>query len=354
MWQLLKRLSRPSRPTRSRGSSPRTSKPMLEALEDRLVPSSTGVISSITAPNGQTYAFAVGTDGQVYCAENGPWVHLGDASGTFRQVSAGLDTSGDPVCYAIQNGTGNLYEFSPAFNWYPWFLGGGAQNYSVNLHGVCLQISATRNGECYAIGTDYAVYLNDARGSWSLPSSFPYGGVPVQISAGVDQWGQDEVYALMTNRYVGIKLHDGSWWSFSFIQANQISAGIGNNSTGNDFYYLDTNNQLHSFEGSTDTMLGIRGTQISAGLTRNGMGECYVLGFDNALYTVTGPRTWTYDGGWMTQISGAQNDMVFVVVGSNQIWAFDPNQTWAAYWSTWARPGSVWYWWGGVSANPFA
>jgi hypothetical protein len=353
MWQLLKRLSRPSRPTRSRGSSPRTSKPMLEALEDRLVPSSTGVISSITAPNGQTYAFAVGTDGQIYCAENGPWVHLGGGSGTFRQVSAGLDTSGDPVCYAIQNGTGNLYEFSPVFNSYPWFLGGVAQNYSVNLHGVCLQISATRNGECYAIGTDYTIYLNDARGSWSPATSFPLGVAVVQISAGVDQWGQDEVSFLLRGGSVGVMTHDRSWYEF-YIRAKQISAGIGNNTTGVDFYYLDTNNQLHSFDGFTDTMLGALGTQISAGLTRNGTEECYVLGFNNALYTVTAPWTWTYDGGWMTQISGAQNDMVFVVGGSNQIWAFDPNQTWAAYWNTWAPRGAVWYWWGGYSANPFA
>jgi hypothetical protein len=324
---------------------------MVEALEDRQLLSSSGVISSITAPNGLTYAYAIGSNGAIYYSMNGPWMHLGDntGGGTFRQVSAGLWGS-VPVCYAIENG-GSLWVFSHTFQ-------SGGSNMGVYYGGVCLQISATRNGECYAIGSDHNIWLNDVFGSWNYINS-PSDGA-VQISAGVDQWGQDKVYSVDTYGFILEDNHDGSaqWLRDShghYLQANQVSAGIGNNSTGVDLYYLDTKNQLHSFEGFTDTMLGPGGTQISAGLRRDGTGECYVLGFDNHLYTVTTPWNWTYDGGWMTQISGAQNDMVFVVGGSNQIFAFDPEYQWAYEWASGGGWNSGnWHYWGGISANPFA
>jgi hypothetical protein len=341
---------------------------MLEALEDRQVPSSTGVISSITAANNDTVAFTVGTDGQVYYALNSGWNRLGGSStggATFRQVSAG-NQNGLAVCYAIQNGTGNLWEFSPGFNLFPTFpvylWDNSVQNYALNRGGVCLQISATRNGECYAIGADHAVWLNDASGSWSQVMSFP-GGAAVQISAGVDKGGQDKAYALVTygsipgGAFIDELNHDGSgqWLTDqhgNYLRANQISAGIGNNTTGIDLFYLDTNNWAHYFNGSTDTWINFRGIQISAGLNQAGNPECYAIGDDNALYTLgTAWNQFTYDGGWMTQISGAQNDMVFVVGGSNQIWGFDPDNQWAWNWDGASSSGN-WHYSYGISANP--
>jgi hypothetical protein len=333
---------------------------MLEALEDRQLPSSTGVISSITAANNQTYAFTVGATGQIFYAHNSSWHSLGGAStggATFRQVSAGLQ-DGNPVCYAIQNGTGNLWEFSPSFNLFNSFPASlwdsGPHNYAVNLGGVCLQISATRNGECYAIGTDHNVWVNNSAGSWPIYLQVWDGAV--QISAGVDRWGQDQVYVLNTDGYVYLWCNSGSGWladSNGYLRANQISAGIGNNTSGTDLWYLGLSNQLAHFDGATSSWFCQTGIQISAGLDPSGNSECYIIGSaDNALYTAhVGSYVPTYDGGWMTQISGAQNDMVFVVGGSDQIWGFDPNNNWAWNWEGAVSSGN-WHYSYGISANP--
>jgi hypothetical protein len=369
MLQLLKRLSRPSRPARARTSSPRTSKPMLETLEDRQVPSSTGVISSITAPNGLTYAFAVGSNAQVHVSQNSQWYNISYWTGaSFRQVSAGVDTSGRPCCYAIQTGTGNLWEFG-IYSVYGSTFGGTSSGWGAeNLGGVCLQISATRNGECYAIGTDHSVYLNNSWGSWTQVMSFPGGGA-VQISAGVDQWGQDKCYALVTyasipgGAFVDELNHDGSgqWLTNqygSYLRASQISAGIGNNTSGVDLYYLDSAEEVHFFNGSTDSALHMWGTQISAGLNLNGSEVCQVLDdWNSSLYTVSGYNNVQWDGSNIAQISAAQNGMVFVVaLGNDQISAFDPNNMWWQEWSLASSQGysswGSWHYWGGISANP--
>jgi hypothetical protein len=344
--------------TASRAARRPSFRPEAEQLEDRLVMSSSGVISSITAPNGQTCAFTVGSNGQVHMSQNGPWYNISYWTGvSFRQVSAGLDPSSDNGvdCYAIESGNGNLWKFGQVttHNW----LGGSSTYWTgVNLGGVCLQISATRNGECYVIGTDHDVYLYNTAGS-SADAMGVWDGA-VQISAGVDQWGQDQVYILNTDGYVLRWYNSGNSWDWqadshgNYLRANQVSAGIGNNSTGVDLFYLDQVNGVHYFNGSTDTALGFWGIQISAGLNQAGQRECYALGYNNALYTLgTGWQQITYDGGWMTQISGAQNDMVFVVGANDQIWANDPNNQWAWEWSRVGQSGP-WYYWGGISANP--
>jgi hypothetical protein len=348
--------------TASRAARRPSFRPEAEQLEERMVLSSSGVISSITAPSNLTYVFAVGSNGQVHVSANSPWYNISSGTGvTFRQVSAGLDpsSSNGVDCYAIQSGTGNLWKFGrvTVHNWL-----GGTSSYwtAVNLGGVCLQISATRNGECYVIGTDHNVYFYNTAGS-SADAMGVWDGA-VQISAGVDQWGQDQVYILNTDGYVLRWYNSGNSWDWQadshgqYLRANQISAGIGNNSTGVDLFYLDQINQVHYFNGSTDTALGDWDIQISAGLNQAGQPVCYAIGYNNALYELgTGRLQYTYRGGWMTQISGAQNDMVFVVGGNDQIWAIDPNDMWDQYWgvaSNWYPSSGSWHNWGGISANP--
>jgi hypothetical protein len=156
--------------------------------------------------------------------------------------------------------------------------------------------------------------------------------------------------------YVFEVAHNGVGYSL-LVNAPQISAGIGNNSTGVDLYYLDKYTQLHYFNGSTDTAFGLGGIQISAGLSQAGNRECYILGYDNSLYTVSNWGQATWDGNNIAQISGAQNDMVFVVaIGNDQISAFDPNNMWWQEWSVASSQGysswRSWHYWGGISANP--
>jgi hypothetical protein len=330
------------------------------------MPSSTGVISSITAADGNTYAFALGSDNHVYYSEKGPWVQLGDyyPGMSFSQLSAGLDTNGQPICYAIQNNSayggwpGQLWKFNIRQQFFgSLFTGESHYNVPWPEGGVCLQISATRHGECYAIGTDRSVYLNDTNGNWSWVAQ-PSDGA-VQISAGVDQLHQDEVYVRDPSGYVEQVFRDGSWgWLYSaqigYLKANQISAGVGDNMTGTDLYYLDQGNRLHQFDGNTDTPLGFWGTQISAGLDASDNSICYGIGYNHALYTVSGPCSVVCDGGWMTQISGAQQGMAFVIGTNNQIWAWHSSFAWGSYWSAYGYSTPGWYWWGGVSANPNA
>jgi hypothetical protein len=331
---------------------------MLQSLEDRLVPSSSGVISSITDLSNHTSAFTVGQDGQIWYAQNNGWNHLSAINGTFSQVSAGLDGAGYPVCYGIQNGTGNLWEFFPAY-----------YNQAFNLGGQCWQISATRNGECYVIGTDYTVWLGQlyyGTPSWRLVSNLPgQGGLPAtQITAGVDQWGQDKVYVELQGGYVFEQNHDESYqWLYDaqrgLLKAGQISAGIGRNSTGIDLFYTEVGtNNAYYFNGSSSTYLMASATQISAGLDQWGNAILYeIYSGDHALYRSDTSGHWQYEGGQIVQISATANDMVFAVSPTqNQIWAYDPNDEWWSDW--WLQSGwhysdhGYWHWTGGDSANP--
>jgi hypothetical protein len=346
-------------------------RPQLETLEDRQLLSSAGVISAITDLDGRTTVFAIGTNNGVYASSDGGW-NPAYANAGFRQVSAALDSQGRAFCYAISIADGSLWEFHVVTISSANLFGGvdvSSGWYGLNDGGVCLQISATRNDECYAIGSDHNVYLYNSSSwgthGWQALMS-PITGA-VQISAGVDQWGQDKVYVVEpSSGYVLEDNHDGSaqWLRDSqgyYLHASQVSAGIGNNSTGTDLYYLTTDwtSEPHYFDGRTDTPLYFLGVkQISAGLDESGNRECYAIVYDNSLYTIRSPSDYTYDGGWMTQISGAQNNMVFAVGGSNQIWAFDPDSIWAAEWWGSGNPTSWnsgnWHYWDAISANPFA
>jgi hypothetical protein len=73
-------------------------RPEVEQLEERRLMSSSGVISAITDNRGQTVAFEIGSNGQVYelnPAVSSGWFALVDYNPAgFRQVSAGLDAYG--------------------------------------------------------------------------------------------------------------------------------------------------------------------------------------------------------------------------------------------------------------------
>jgi hypothetical protein len=62
-----------------------------------------------------------------------------------------------------------------------------------------------------------------------------------------------------------------------------------------------------------------------------------------------------WEGGNVSQISAAGNDMVFAVAGwDTSIWAFDRNGTWNSYWSATNNWGSGgWHPLNGATASPY-
>ncbi len=278
MWQFRNMFRQSSKPRPSAVSRQRSFRPVLEALEDRYVPSSAGVISAITDPGGRAGLFAIGTNNRVIGTGDGThWSFVSPSwAGTFREVSAGIDPNGQAHCYAISIATGNLWEFDFTTVHDGTFGGSSSSWVAQNDGGVCLHISATNHNACYAIGSDHNVYLYN--GGWQgLPT--PWDGA-VQISAGVDQWGQDKVYVLDPSGYVLSDNHDGSWqWLYDtqrgYLRASQISAGIGTNWTGTDLFYAQMgSNNAYYFNGTTSTYLMASAIQISAGLDQWGNPIC--------------------------------------------------------------------------------
>src|SRR5262249_44303325 len=153
-------------------------------------------------------------------------------AGTFRQVSAGLDSSGRAICYAIHSSDSAVWKLDV------YGLATGSYH-ETNLSLPALQISATRNNEVFAIRgnsvSGVSIY-NGYSNSW-MTWNGPWGGV-VQISTGVDRYGHDEVYILNGAQQV-YRLDNGVYWTLPF-HARQISAGAGRNSTDNDLFYIDT------------------------------------------------------------------------------------------------------------------
>jgi hypothetical protein len=305
---------------------------MLEALEDRQLLSSGGVISSITEASGNPVAFKIGTDGQVYELNrnfSNNWQRLSYYAGTFKEVSAALDNFREAYCYAINTFDGHLWELA----WHPNHGTGGQHDFG----GVCAHISATANNECYVIGGDHSVWLHNDAGFWTPEVSYDsYWGGAVQISAGVDRYGQDKVYALSANYHDVLEInHDGSmqWLWLSNVQ--EISAGIGSNNTDVDLYYIQSGTgNLHWTDGIQDTNLYGVCLHISATVDQYGNRECYAIGTGHDLHENNGSSWFRHAGGNLTQISAAANDMVYAVrAGDQEVLAYDPDYT--QYWGWW-------------------
>jgi hypothetical protein len=289
---------------------------------------------------------------------------LSGNAGTFRELSAGVDRWGGACCYAIRISDGSLWQFGRDF--YSTFTGvqGVPLGGTFETGGPCLHVSATAHNEAYVIASNHTVWLvggapapfqSQQYYSWQGLQTPYYGAV--QLSAGVDQWGQDKVYMLDGYGFVSEDNHDGSLVYFAdqygWLRAGQISAGLGANTTGVDLYYTNRwDGSLNYYNGWSSQNLGGKCLQIGASLNAYGQRECYAIGTDHALYLSDNSGHWHSDGGQMTQISAAQHDMVFAVSSSNHgISVWDPNGDW--YSNLWmAAIGYYWNDTGGISGNP--
>jgi hypothetical protein len=328
--------------------------PAVEQLEQREVLSASGTISAITDGQGYTSVFALANNGTVMQNYNGSqWVGLGNAQlvGTsFKQISAGLDSGGNAICFAISS-SNELWGFTS-------YTG---SNSVVDLHGWVSQISAGRHGECYATGWNHDLWVNSMQQpGWSgLVYTTETGGF-VQLSAGIDQYGNDEVYCLTGADHV---LQYKGYGNFHWmgIQANQISAGIGQNSTGTDLYYISPSG--FSFYGTTyhytyhcdgvsaPKYIAAGFTDISAGVDGLGQSTLYGVYVDGSVYRCDlNGNDQAVGGPQVTQISAAGRDQLFAVSTSGPaygsgIYTYDP---WGAWYDSWSEQsinynGTDWY-----------
>jgi hypothetical protein len=361
---IMKWLSRSSQPRRPRAAAPRhparpSFRPGLETLEDRLALSSAGVISAITGTNGQTGVFAIGTDTALYYSQNSGFNCISDfvshdipySVRGFLQISAGLDRAGNPICFAI-NADHTLSVFSTS----------SGQAGGQNVGGFCWQISGTRNDECYVIGQSHDLWRYDGADNTYYPLVYTTepGGF-TQLSAGVDQYSNDEVYGVTAYNHVEV-VHNDQSFRWLPISALQVSAGIGGNSTGIDLYYINAaDRSLHWYDGTTNYAFGGVCLQICASLDSSGGRACYVIGTDHYVWWEKSWMDWQANtlqpywaqqpSGQVDQISAAANDMVFTVQsGNDDIVYYDPNHAWSNDYGS----SSGWYWWYGVAANPNA
>jgi hypothetical protein len=343
-----------------RGSRHWHVRPELERLEERQVPSSSGVISAVTDIHGQTTAFTVGGNGQVY--ELNPTVRSGwfpfmsyDPAG-FRQVSAGLDGYGRAVCYALHNGDNHIWKMdnykTVGFTteaWDSWIQ--------------ATQISATRNNECYFVepaSTGSIIGVYNGYTNYYTNLVIPWMGC-VQISAGLDRFGNDEVYELNGTQNVAV-VHNNGTYQWLPMHATQISAGMGRNWTDTDLFYIDTSasHNVYHYDGSSSQLIHYYASQISAGLDR--YGNAIVHSIDMYYHWVyksdlSGNLNGTWEGGGVSQITAAGNGLVFGVSNSDNssIYVFEPADLTEGAWLSLLgnQQTNSWHFLNGYASNPY-
>ncbi len=304
-------------------------------------------ISATTA----NYLYYIGSDNAVWWYSGGYGGRVG-GSPYALEISAGLDANGKPEVYAI--GQYNALSVNDDFgNWQglggyvreiaaPSFGDGlpGNQVYAVGLDhagelysngfvslGGYLQLpedpgtlsaisfgSGTLNFTAvFAIGTNDQVYVDEpGTDGFTL-----LGGMnALQISAGLDAYGQPEVYAIGLNHALYVYDLSAPGWFDLGGYAKQISA-----SADNTVYYIGGDDSVYScvLTKITPTTYAERGAdlggyalQVSAGLDASGHPEVWAIGTDYNLCLNDGGG-WVQLGGWVKQISATAHNTVYAI-----------------------------------------
>jgi hypothetical protein len=340
----------------------------VEQLDGRLLPSATGLISSITDAYGQTSCFVVGTDGGVYASlDHFGYTKLSGGSGWFTAVSAGLDSNGHAECWA-ENSNGDLWWFSgyasdqnnfslfpqqPVYGRDEGHLGGGEP------------FSAGRHGDCFA-AVGNGIYVYGLGGTWQRIIFMSQGYGPTQLSAGVDSSGNDQVYVLTQPGYIEELNQNGGPFNWShtwltnqwgnYVLGTQISASISSNNDGaqTDFFFVNkADGTLHDYYNGYDVYMGGAGQihQICAATNANG-DYCVAIVDDyshfSEVYAVGFWTGWTDLQNQADYIAAAGDGMIFTIEKwpDQRILCHDPNNDWA---NAWGGIDTPWHYTGGTS-----
>jgi hypothetical protein len=211
----------------------------LEQLDERLLPSNTGTISSVFANLGPRYGggwgnvlFSIGRDHNLY--ENfgeGSYAQRMDGYDGYHgdlQVSAGVDSKGNPVAYVL-NDRGSLWAITTGeeYFWTPY--GGGwaleilsetkvADNVIYDPQTGWSSFSASisnstgpRAPGVFFISNGYDYFYQLGQGA---PQQISVSPVDMQISAGLDAYGNKVAYVRNSIDGNCYEYHEaGGWWS---------------------------------------------------------------------------------------------------------------------------------------------
>jgi hypothetical protein len=228
--------------------------------------------------------YAIGPNDNVEVSvDGGSFTNLG---GYAKQVSAGLDTTGNPEVYAI--GADNAVWLNKGSGW-------------IRLGGYAKEISATVDNTFYHIGTDDAVYLGHGVAGTGFVR---LGGQVKQISAGATLAGTPEVFIIGFND--AVSFNNGSGYVNLGGYAKQISATLHNT-----VYAIGGGNAVYENTGGGWVNLGGSVKQISAALNVTSAPEVFAIGLDDALYVNHGSGFTKLGPNYVTEVSAPAVDVGF-------------------------------------------
>jgi hypothetical protein len=210
-----------------RSSAPRAARPrpttrlQLEQLDERVLLSNTGTISSVWArPDIGQVVYSIGADKNLYESINGGYSHRIDNGYCDLQVSAGTDQYGNSVAYVL-NTYGSLWGLKTTFDNngipYCYYMQKFADNVVYDPRNWWSSFSAAM-GTGYNSGARGGVYYISHREDFYSnfdrnPQLLSSAGVDYQISAGTDWFGYNVNYVLNGVDHNIYERHANGAWS---------------------------------------------------------------------------------------------------------------------------------------------
>jgi hypothetical protein len=210
----------------------RTSKPRrttrlgLERLDDRLLPSNTGAMSSVYTPQvGNVTYYINANDQNLYESMNGGPSYRIDNGYCDLEVSAGTDAAGNTVAYVLNN-SGELWALTTSFNgngvpfvaYYNKIRGDvihDPYNHWMSFSAAMGRDSNGTPGGVFYISDRYDRYFNFVCNSRSYINwGYQISNAPLdyEISAGTDHYGYNIAYVLNGVNHNVFAYHaNGSW-----------------------------------------------------------------------------------------------------------------------------------------------
>jgi hypothetical protein len=211
-----------------------TTRLTLEQFDDRVLPSTTGVVSQVMDVHGNSVAFYIDNNHNLFASANSGQPIQIDSAGVDLQVSAGLDANGNAVAYVQNNAGFSLWALSMTVSGTnvslanETFIDSNVQSFSAVMgHNAA---NGEQGGVFYVGGANNGTMLyQDGHGSQQVRST---GGDA--ISAGTDSNGNSVVYE--TAHWVAGRpqpTYYTALWEFYFDGRQWASTTIaGNNSDG--------------------------------------------------------------------------------------------------------------------------